>query len=74
MRKHIINVIERIFDTHICQEFTQWEDKEATFESLFSRHENLVAHIHMDKKIYTKRWQERQCTICGKITQRELRY
>lgn len=58
---------------HVCEEFTRWETKERNF---------VRAPIDINEKVlngwkteieYTRRWQERQCTICGKIQQRDLK-
>ncbi len=66
--------IKGLFNTHCCEEFTQWENKEVVFSYIPSQSENLLAHVLQEKREYSKRWQERHCTICGKIQQRELRY
>lgn len=57
---------------HVCEEFTQWENKEA----LFSRPATMEEYVSANTRTieFTRRWQERQCTICGKIEQRTLRY
>jgi hypothetical protein len=58
---------------HVCEEFTRWE----TFKANCSR-----VPYSLDERVsagtteieFTRRWQERQCTICGAIQQRELEY
>ena len=55
---------------HICEEFTQWEEHKA----------NYIRHVEITEYLagfpetieFTRRWQERHCTICGKIEQRDL--
>lgn len=58
-------------DKHVCSEFTQWVTKAANYTRcpmLFERE----ANPGVDKIEFTKRWQERKCTICGALQQREL--
>lgn len=55
---------------HVCEEYTRWELKEHQNEEAPSMTERLALGIQ--KKVTTIRWQERQCTICGKIEQRVL--
>ncbi len=56
---------------HYCDEFTQWvmmrcEHSRPAKDIM----EVIAANTHVIT--YTKRWQERKCTICGKVQQREL--
>jgi hypothetical protein len=70
----MIQFLRRLFGFACCQEFTQWEDREAEFSR--SPHDMLekVRAGFVDRITFTRRWQERCCTICGKVQQRELRY
>jgi hypothetical protein len=57
---------------HVCEEFTRWE----TFEGKFARvprdiEESILAG-GAERIEFTRRWQERECTICGKLQQRDL--
>jgi hypothetical protein len=51
--------------------YTQWVMKQANYSRPADYYDLLV-----DKSVttieYTKHWQERHCTICGKVQQKEL--
>lgn len=53
-------------------EFTQWEKK----ESEWTRNPTLAERASgtTDLIEYTRTWQERCCTLCGKIQQEELEF
>lgn len=55
---------------HICEEFTQWETYKARLQRPVEITEYLVGNPKTVE--FTKRWQERRCTICGKMEQRNL--
>ena len=57
---------------HVCEEFTQWEDHQANFRRPATMDEHVWAKT--ETVVFTRRWQERHCTICGKIQQRDLEY
>ena len=71
MLKRIKRLWGWFWGIHICEEFTQWEE----FVREYSRptkiiecfSDPLITEVH-----YSIRGQERKCTICGKIQQREL--
>ena len=59
---------KRILGQHVCEEFTQWEYKESPWEK---------TSWHSGKPIVkqiVRCWQERRCTLCGKIQQEELTF
>ena len=57
---------------HVCEEFTQWETHKVTFSRLTDYKRDGMIALRVDRVKYTKRWQERPCTICGRIEQHEL--
>lgn len=61
---------ERLFGYKCCGEFTQWEDVTKNF----SRPADLLepGYVNCESIEFTRRWQERKCTLCGKIQQRPL--
>lgn len=73
MYKYIVRLVERILDIHICMEHTQWEDKECDWKRPVEIRD-FIADWDVKEIVHTKRWQERKCTICGKIQQRRLKY
>jgi hypothetical protein len=54
---------------HVCEEFTQWQTREAEFLKT-----PCVGGIPIitGQHLVTRRWQERQCTLCGKMEQRQI--
>ena len=73
MYKYIIRLIEKILDIHICTEHTQWEDKQGNFSRPI-QYDDLIVDWEATTITYTKKWQERHCTICGKKQQRRIKY
>ena len=67
----MLDLIRKKLGYHVCEEFTQWE-AHTTFHhyvrpsDLIEPNPNLVID-------YVDRWQERRCTICGRIYQKELK-
>ena len=58
---------------HVCEEFTRWETKQANYSRPRVRYDDGCFQEYSEERItYTRRWQERTCTICGKVEQREL--
>lgn len=70
----MIQFFRRLVGLTCCIEFTQWEDHKAEFSRPITRDDNIPYTSHMETIEYTKRWQERRCTICGKIQQRRLKW
>jgi hypothetical protein len=68
----MFNWIWKYFGWHVCEEFTQWK----TYTVSYKRPANMEEAIWTDVKTvqFTKSWQERECTVCGKITQRKLEH
>lgn len=55
---------------HVCEEFTQWKTMIHRYSRLAVPKEVMFNNVTTVE--FTKRTQERQCTICGKIQQRKL--
>ncbi len=66
--------LEKWFQIHFCREFTSWKSQEARFSRIADRDDNSLLYVRAEKIYFTKRWQERCCTICGKIQQKELKW
>lgn len=68
-------LIEHWFGVHLCNEFTRWETKEIAYSRPRAY---LTDPIPRDPNITTVEWiekfQERQCTLCGKIQQKNLKW
>ncbi len=64
--------IYRLLGWECCGEWTQWETKKANFsrpKRIFDADEFMLTSETLE---FTKRWQERRCTLCGKMQQRDL--
>ena len=58
---------------HVCEEFTQWEKHLANCTRTHEIDPFTLSTVVLKKPIvFTRTWQERRCTMCGKIEQREL--
>lgn len=57
---------------HVCDEFTQWEARQANFVRVpvDAMEFAITGKTEIE---YTRRWQERRCTVCGVIQQRDLK-
>lgn len=55
---------------HVCEEFTQWVKKSEDVQ-LITRINGIVVGDPVD---VTQRWQERRCTICGRVFQSPLHF
>lgn len=70
----MINWIRKRLGYHVCEEFTKWR----TIEGLYGRaptdpYEFMTSLNDPECKIhFRRRWQERACTMCGKVQEREL--
>ena len=73
----MFNWFWKLLGYHVCEEFTQWKVKLARF-SRPATYEEVIngqcAGVQISRVSYSNRWQERQCTICGKLYQRELEH
>lgn len=68
IRTLIIHLLQKWLHIHVCDEFTQWESyslPEKTYDGYIGG--RLIASTVI-------RWQERHCTLCGKIQQEKLAY
>jgi hypothetical protein len=66
----LLNWLRKKMGYHVCEEFTQWIEYERLFER--QAYHNEPAFIKSGVVRFTTRWQERKCTICGKIQQEVL--
>lgn len=57
---------------HVCEEFTQWETRQENFTRPVRDMTERIKLGWVTTVEYTKRWQERRCTICGVMEQRSL--
>lgn len=66
----MINWLLKRLGYHVCEEFTRWR----TIEAQYARTPMLFETSPPgDGRIrFTRCWQERECTVCGKLQQREL--
>lgn len=70
-----MNWFRRLFgskDRHRCEEFTRWTTREKVTHRAPTEAEKWRGGVHTLIK-ETARFQERECTICGKLEQREIR-
>lgn len=76
-----MNWLWKYLGYHVCEEFTQWERKAerrarmpVTFEERLHVMTRQVPWNQADDGLirYERKWQERRCTLCGKIQQRDL--
>ena len=58
---------------HVCEEFTQWQDCRGTYTRPTTVELDGMLALDVDQITYSRRWQERSCTICGLIQQRDIR-
>lgn len=64
----LLDWIRKRLGYHVCEEFTQWETVVGHYSNkLISSQRGTVAEWKS-----TERWQERCCTICGKVQQQKL--
>ena len=66
----MFNWLRKKLGYHVCEEFTQWKTYKGTYERQATRQEVIWNGVSV--VAFTKRWQERCCTICSKIQQRSL--
>ncbi len=69
MFRLLTNWIRKRLGHHVCEEFTRWQRKQDEWE-VIPVIEGIPMHSMTCKR--TAIWQERQCTICGKIEQQSL--
>jgi hypothetical protein len=70
----MINFILRLLGWRCCGEWTQWEVRSQNY-SRPVRYSDGNVYLAGEKRLeYTQKWQERRCTMCGKIQQKPLEY
>ena len=58
---------------HVCEEWTQWEQKRAEYvKTHYYIGDSDIPFEMTHPQEYTRQWQERRCTICGLIERRGL--
>ncbi len=62
----VLNWIKKKLGYHVCEEWTQWEQFQGTFRRPTSYEVDGSLWINVKELEYTRRWQERKCTICGR--------
>jgi hypothetical protein len=65
-------MLRRLLGWDCHGEWTRWETRKATYSRPPLDVEEKLNAGWVDTITYTRRWQERQCTICGWIQQRDL--
>jgi hypothetical protein len=73
----IRNWIRKRRGQHVCEEFTRWRVRRAYRQTSFpwdsDFHERRSnAREAVSDGVYNVQWQERECTICGKVQREEL--
>ena len=56
----LINWFHKRLGYHVCEEFTRWETKQVDCTV-------VLPLLGPERFEDTKRWQERECTICDKV-------
>lgn len=64
---------QRLRGRHVCEEFTQWETHKAHYSRPAVDRDGMFLVMDRATIKYTRRWQERTCTLCGKLYQREVK-
>lgn len=67
MEAQMKSFIYRLLGWECCGEWTQWTTRQARY----SRDGEIA--FRTDTIVYTLRWQERQCAVCGRMQQRDLK-
>lgn len=66
------NWLKKKLGYHVCEEFTQWETKLVHCTRLADPKEVVMNQTTTVE--YTEKFQERRCTLCGKISQESLEF
>ena len=69
----MIRFIKRLLGHHVCDEFTQWDRKSRQICVSLRYPEDGRIALYRPTALRTIHWQERRCTICGKMEQRMLK-
>lgn len=65
----MLHFFARLLGWRCCGEWTQWERKSATYERPTDFEiDGIMAITHTTIR-FTKQWQERKCTLCGRVEQ-----
>jgi len=73
VQRPMMKFIYRLLGWECCGEWTQWTDRQSDFERPTDYDTDGIIAFRTDRIVFTRRWQERKCTICGKIQQRDLK-
>lgn len=65
--------LRRLFGWDCCGSWSEWKTYKAKCSRIPDNYEELTL-AGCENIIFTRRWQERYCTKCGKIQQRDLIY
>ena len=68
----MIRWLRRILGIECCGPWSPWETHEAKFSRIPFTMDERIRSGWQDSIEFTRRWQERHCTVCGKIQQREM--
>lgn len=74
MFRAIHNWFLKKLGVHVCEEFTQWKTMTKIVATVPMTEHGVQEFRDMleqvdTQKIWTHRWQERTCTMCGKVGQ-----
>lgn len=67
--ERMFNQLWKWLGYHVCEEFTQWEKVTATV--VVTPYIGKLPVLKMQHEA-TRTWQERRCTLCGKIYKEKL--
>lgn len=70
----MIGLIRRMLGLDCCGEWTRWEAKYNEYERVPGLYELLDSKHSVTSIVEVVRYQERRCTICGRIQQSRLMY
>jgi hypothetical protein len=68
--RRFLNYIAEFFGGHVCWEFTRWQRKKQNYSRPARPEEALMCNLQTVE--FTQCWQERECTLCGKVFQAKL--
>ena len=72
--RRFLDWLASFYGGHVCNEFTRYEIREENFTRQTSVEKDGTLALKTDEIEFTRRWQERQCTICGVMQQRRLEF
>ena len=68
----ILNWLKKKLGYHVCEEFTRWETRVGLYERPCGPGDGNQYFAGVKTIEFSRRWQERTCTICGKTQQRSM--